>query len=100
MTRRPDWDERCIDILRSHASSANNVRIAELIERATGRRFTSDYVSERRRALGRPTRNDWTSPLRPPVVEPPPHGNIEADWRAVGGYMKDALRKEKAREAP
>ena len=36
---------------------------------------------------------------RSPVVMPPPHSGIQGDWRAVGAYMKDALRKEKAREA-
>jgi hypothetical protein len=66
MSRRPGWDERCTDILRTHAGRCTNARIVELIEGATGQRFSVYAVSRRRSALGihGPQRNDWTSPLR------------------------------------
>ena len=65
MRWKPVWNERCSEILRRNAQHYTNGEIAELIEAATGLRFSVPFVSRRRAALGldRALRNDWSAPI-------------------------------------
>jgi hypothetical protein len=61
----PEWDVRCSDILRRHAGTCTNGEIVDLIEQATGLRFSVYAISRRRARLGLPSphRNDWSAPI-------------------------------------
>jgi len=65
MVWKPVWNERCSEILRRNAQHYTNSEIAAQIEAATGLRFSVNFVSRRRAALGldHPQRNDWSAPI-------------------------------------
>jgi hypothetical protein len=63
--RRPLWDSRCAELLKSLADRHTNAELVELIEAQTGMRFKVKTISDRRAALGlnSPCRNQWSAAL-------------------------------------
>jgi hypothetical protein len=60
------WNDHCTEVLLRVAALYSNAKLADLIERETGQRFTAFTISRRRAALGLPCprSNNWTNPLR------------------------------------
>jgi|FEC22Drversion2_1045045.scaffolds.fasta_scaffold00225_92 hypothetical protein len=63
--RRPLWDSRCAELLKSLADRHTNAELADLIAAQIGMRFKVKTISDRRAALGleAPRFNGWSAPL-------------------------------------